>query len=62
MSILSHDQDDREREAKRPATADYTGLPCVQCGRIRVFLRRDGQYECEKCETINPAPQDRETE
>ncbi len=48
------DEEDARRAAAEPATEDYTGEPCVQCGRIRVFLRRDGQRQCEKCETIQP--------
>lgn len=43
------------REAARPATADYTGDPCQFCGRIRVYLRVDGQLICEKCERFQDA-------
>lgn len=53
---LSQEEDAAKAEAAHPATEGYTGKPCVRCGRNRVFLRRDGQYECEKCETIQPAP------
>ncbi len=54
-TLSDHLEDDwREREQAEPATDGYTGHPCVQCGRIRVFLRRDGKEECEKCETIQP--------
>lgn len=44
-----------EHDAALPAGPDYTGEPCPVCGRIRVYLRRDGQYQCEKCESIVPA-------
>lgn len=47
-------EDEERREAAEPATEGYTGEPCVQCGRIRVFLRKDGQRQCEKCEVIQP--------
>lgn len=46
------EEDQAERDASRPATAEYTGQPCTNCGRIRVYLRRDGRYICEKCETF----------
>jgi hypothetical protein len=48
--------DDAAREAAMPANADYTGEPCPKCGRIRVFLRRDGSLECEKCEWRSGVP------
>lgn len=46
------DDGQRESDMAEPAMAGYTGLPCTQCGRIRVYIRRDGQLQCEKCETI----------
>jgi hypothetical protein len=52
----SQAEDDAAREAARPATEGYTGEPCQVCGRIRVYLRRDGQLICEKCETIQSVP------
>lgn len=43
-------EDDTETDAALPATGDYTGERCVHCGRVRVYLRRDGRLICEKCE------------
>ena len=44
----------RAVEASEPAEEGYTGKECVYCGRIRVFVRKDGQQQCEKCEMIQP--------
>lgn len=46
------EDDAREQDAAEPGTADYTGDPCQVCGRIRVFVRKDGQRQCEKCDSI----------
>lgn len=56
MSMLGDSQaeEERDREAARAANDHYTGEPCKVCGRIRVYLRTDGQTQCEKCETIFP--------
>lgn len=52
----SQREDDERRAAAEPASEGYTGEPCTTCGRIRVFPRRDGQLQCEKCESIQDAP------
>lgn len=44
----------REDDGRRPATEVYETVPCVQCRRPRVMLLRNGQRQCEKCETIQP--------
>ena len=50
--MINFEDEDREREAARPVSLDYTGDDCLICKRPRVFLRRDGQKQCEKCETM----------
>ncbi len=31
------------------ASSDYTGKPCVNCGRNRVCICTNGKHRCEKC-------------
>lgn len=54
--IMAEDaaEDDARHNAARAATDGYTGDPCPRCGRIRLYLRRDGQLGCEKCEWVGP--------
>lgn len=39
-------------EEDSPASDEYTGQPCPNCTRRRIFLRTDGTFKCEKCECI----------
>lgn len=48
----SQAEDEAIEAAGRMANNRYTGKPCRVCGRNRVYLRVDGQFICEKCETI----------
>lgn len=52
LNYDDEEREERERAAAKPANDLYTGKPCPHCGRIRVYLRVDGQLQCEKCERV----------
>jgi len=47
--LASELEETHYREGMRHATDSYTGEPCVNCGRNRVALRKNGRFVCEKC-------------
>lgn len=53
VARLSRERDDARADLKW-AGEGYAGNPCPNCGRIRVYLRKDGREKCEKCEMIFP--------
>lgn len=46
---------ERWAQMSRVGSPNYTGEPCVNCGRVRAFECNDGRIRCEKCSFVGEA-------